>query len=36
MLHDWFSSGAATDDDRAVLHDVAAGTGAVVISAFRN
>ena len=31
MLHDWFSSGAATDDDRAVLHDVAAGTGAVVM-----
>ena len=30
MLHDWMS-GAATDDDRAILDGVIAGTGAVVM-----
>jgi dihydrofolate reductase len=31
MLHDWFSSDAATDDDRAILDELIAGTGAVVM-----
>jgi dihydrofolate reductase len=31
MLHDWFSSGAATGDDRAILHEMIDGAGAVVM-----
>jgi len=31
MLHDWFSSDAATDDDRAILHEMIDGTGAVAM-----
>jgi dihydrofolate reductase len=30
MLHDWFRPGTATDDDRAILHKVVDGAGAVV------
>jgi dihydrofolate reductase len=31
MLHDWFSSDAATDDDRAILQKLVDGAGAVVM-----
>jgi dihydrofolate reductase len=31
MLHDWFRSGAATDDDRAILSQLVDGAGAVVM-----
>jgi dihydrofolate reductase len=31
MLHDWFSSDAATDDDRALLQEMLDGLGAVVM-----
>jgi dihydrofolate reductase len=31
MLHDWFSSGAATDGDRALLQEMLDGLGAVVM-----
>jgi dihydrofolate reductase len=31
MLHDWFSSDTATDDDRAILHEMVDGAGAVVM-----
>jgi dihydrofolate reductase len=31
MLHDWFSSAAATDDDRAILQEMIDGLGAVVM-----
>jgi dihydrofolate reductase len=31
MLHDWFSSDAATDDDRAILQEMLGSRGAVVM-----
>jgi dihydrofolate reductase len=31
MLHDWFSSDAATDDDQAILQEMLDGLGAVVM-----